>query len=295
MSRRGTDRLRGALLLLTLVVTATIGTVHIILPFAPLLFISPLRRAYRAVARFVEWAWFTLAAALIEWWMGVRIEVTGAPDHHSDRVVVLMSNHPCRLDWMFLWSLATRRAWAGSLCIALKAPLKSAGPFGWAMQAFLFVFLTRSSRDADLASLRRTLADAVRCRRPIAFLIFPEGTDLSQTNLAKSHAHAAAKGLPRYEHVLHPRAAGLAAALQTLWPSLDALYDVTVSYDLHPEAVAERAAGRGDGRPSEKSLMHGTLPRVVRVHVRSASRGSALRCGARPRIRTVASCGSCGA
>ena len=262
------DRLRGALLLLTLVITATIGSVHVILPFVPLIFVPPLRRAYRSVARFVEWAWFTLAAALIEWWMGVRVEVTGAPQHRADRVVVLMCNHHCRLDWLFLWSLATRRAWAGSLCIALKAPLKSAGPFGWAMQAFLFVFLSRSSREADLASLRRTLADAVRSRRPIAFLIFPEGTDISPTNLAKSHAHAEAKGLPRYEHVLHPRAAGLAAALQTLGPSLDALYDATVSYELHPEAVAEKAAGRGDGRPSERSLLRGTLPRVVRVHVR---------------------------
>lgn len=262
------DRLRGVLLLLTLMATALVGSVHVILPFVPLIFVAPLRRTYRAVVRFVEWAWFTLAAALIEWWMGVRVEVTGAPEHRADRVVVLMCNHNCRLDWLFLWSLATRRAWAGSLCIALKAPLKSAGPFGWAMQAFLFVFLSRSSREADLASLRRTLGDAVRTRRPIAFLIFPEGTDLSATNVAKSHAHAEAKGLPRYEHVLHPRAAGLAAALQTLGPSLDALYDATVSYELHPKAAAERAAGRGDGRPSEKSLLHGTLPRVVRVHVR---------------------------
>ena len=39
-------------------------------------------------------------------------------------------------------------------------------------------------------------------------LLFPEGTDNSKGNQAKAHAFAKERGLPQYDHVLHPKTKG---------------------------------------------------------------------------------------
>jgi hypothetical protein len=40
---------------------------------------------------------------------------------------------------------------------------------------------------------------------PLSLILFPEGTDLSRENIAKSDAFAAQNKLPRYTYVLHPK------------------------------------------------------------------------------------------
>ncbi len=49
---------------------------------------------------------------------------------------------------------------------------------------------------------------------PLSLILFPEGTDLSKENLAKSNAYASQQGLPKYKHVLHPK------VIAQLWLSL---------------------------------------------------------------------------
>ena len=39
-------------------------------------------------------------------------------------------------------------------------------------------------------------------------LLFPEGTDNSKGNQAKARAFAKERGLPQYDHVLHPKTKG---------------------------------------------------------------------------------------
>ncbi len=79
--------------------------------------------------------------------------------------------------------------------------------------------------------------------------------------VAVSDAHADAKGLPRYRHVLHPKTAGFVAAVQALGPRLDAVYDVTVAYTLREGYPDE------DARPKERDLLRATLPRAVHLDV----------------------------
>lgn len=260
------NRARGALLLVAFLLSAVIGSVHVLLPSALILLPLPLAAARdlnRAVARCVAGAWFTLAAALLEWLGGARVVASGdgcGPCPPGERVALVICNHHCRIDWMFLWALACRQRCASRLCIALKAELRAAPAFGWAMQAFLFCFLTRRNREADLGRIRALLAYLAHERRaPLLLLLFPEGTDLSAANKARSQAHARAHGLAEYEHVLHPRSAGFEACVHALGERLDAVYDVDLWYEPHPDAPAER--------PSERSLLRGTLPAAVHAHV----------------------------
>ena len=118
--------------------------------------------AYRCVVDAVALSWFTLAAALLETIGGVEIVATGdaGPVAADERFSLVLANHHCRLDWMFLWCLVARQRTASRLKIALKAGLRAAPAFGWAMQAFLFVFLSRANREHDLSRLSRLSSTA---------------------------------------------------------------------------------------------------------------------------------------
>ena len=263
----------GRLVMPALFITAIWGTVHFIL-LAVIIFLPFSRTIYRAVVDMVEWMWITNASALIELVAGVQITVTGDSLLTGDKHILVICNHNNRLDWMFLWCLAARLGLCSSLKIVLKESLRKAPFFGWAMQAFLFVFFSRSDRERDLDRLRLVLSHSIGHGDNVALLLFPEGTDLSPSNQKKDADFARAKGLEMYEKTLHPRTAGFVEAIKgfTNAGRLDAIYDVTVRYDNHP-AVAMSS----DPRPSEKSALIGGLWPTA-VHFRCERHGGvALR------------------
>lgn len=171
---------------------------------------------------------------------------------------------------MFLWGLAAAMGRLDGLKIVLKDSLRKIPGFGWATQCFGFAFMSRRDRTADLATLR-TVAKCCGGRGSLAMLIFPEGTDLSESNIEKDRAFADKQGIKHYSQVLHPRTAGFVAA----WEALNAvataggapppaLLDVTVAY-------VDYAAGE---RPSEKSVfLKGRACREVHVLLERVSCG----------------------
>ena len=258
----------GPIVLAGLVLTAIVGTLHIIFPAViVLLFLLPFsRRPYRIVVNFVEWLWLSEAAALIESVAGVEIRMSGdVAKRPEDRAVVIVLNHHCRLDWMFFWCAAARLGLlrGGALKIALKEGLRSAPFFGWAMQAFNFSFLSRADRCTDLSRLRAAADHCVGHGDRYALLLFPEGTDLSPSNRDKAKAFAKEKKLTVYQHLLHPRTAGFVEIIDAIGTRLDAVYDVTVRYDNHPKVATSE-----DPRPSEKNcLVEGCWPTHVHFEV----------------------------
>lgn len=75
------------------------------------------------------------------------------------------------------------------------------------MQAAHFMFISR-----DWARDQQYLTDSFSYFRaldyPLQLLVFPEGTDLSESNKEKSQTYAKERGLSQYEYVLHPRTKG---------------------------------------------------------------------------------------
>jgi len=250
-----------------MVLSAMIGTLGFIFPAAVLLLpcslVLPTLGLYRTTVDAVQHWWLKFAVLLIEWVGGMSVTMSGdVQPHEAERATILISNHNCRLDWMFLWCLCLRMGWLRTLTIMLKAPLKKVPFFGWACQAFHFVFLARNDREGDLATIGSLLRYLCALGAPPVVLCFPEGTDLSPENLAKSNAFATKKGLAPLKHLLHPRTAGFIAAERALGEHLDAVYDVTISYVNHPCAPSK------DPRPDEKSIFaKGKWPKAVHFHV----------------------------
>jgi len=262
-----------------LFVTAIIGTLVFIAPAAVVLLPWPAwwtLQTYRRVVDAVQTWWLTFAVALMERLAKVRISVSGdSPPAKRERGVILICNHNCRLDWMFLWCLSARFGWLSALTIMLKASLKKVPFFGWACQAFHFIFLSRNNRDGDLEVIRKVLEYLNALGSPTVVLVFPEGTDLHPDAVARSKVYAAQNGLPEWRHVLHPRTAGFIAAVRAFGSDLDAVYDVTISYTNHPDVVAS-----DDPRPSEKAVfLSGRWPVGVHFHVERTVRAELMRAG----------------
>ncbi|DBA00298.1 TPA: hypothetical protein N0F65_001493 [Lagenidium giganteum] len=217
---------------------------------------------YRRISNFVQWMWMANVSFLLECLFGIDVVVHGSPELKAKEDEVFgeralwISNHRTRIDWMLLWSLALRTGSLSQLKIILKAPLKKAPIFGWAMQHFLFIFLRRNWAE-DQEYLRKFLPFLAEKEPKASYLLFPEGTDLSDGNLEKSAAFAEKNGLPRRVYSLYPRTTGWNFMFPLLKSNLDAVYDVTMFYvDYVPNE-----------RPSEKALVSGRLPRAIHFYV----------------------------
>ena len=234
---------------------------------------------YRTIVAIVQRSWLTLAVALIELMGRVQVTVSGTlRPPSSERATIIICNHHCRVDWLFLWCLCVRMRWLRALTIMLKGPLKKVPLFGWACQAFHFIFLSRNDRQGDLSTIEQVCQHLVALGGdPPVVLCFPEGTDLSPENVARSKTFAASKGLPVMEHLLNPRTAGFASAVRALGAQLDAVYDVTITYTNH-EAMGSKWGA--DPRPNEKAIfMNGYWPRAVTFHVERTPVAELLRDG----------------
>lgn len=68
--------------------------------------------------------------------------------------------------------------------IILKEALKKVPFYGWAMQCFCFLFLKRRWEE-DEQHITRVLSHHLGHEYPLQILLFPEGTDLSESNKKK--------------------------------------------------------------------------------------------------------------
>jgi 1-acyl-sn-glycerol-3-phosphate acyltransferase len=118
----------------------------------------------------------------------------------------------------------------GRIYIILKESLKNVPIFGWGAQFYNFIFLSRKW-ETDKSRFQRHLSQLSDPKDPMWLLIFPEGTNLSETTRAKSKAWAEKQGISDMKHQLLPRKTGLQFCLQRLKESTNWLYDCTIAYE----------------------------------------------------------------
>jgi len=244
--------IRGVVLVVSLILTSYLGCIFLIFPaFAVLPFSS---KYYRRYVDFFQKAWFTLAAFLLEQVYSTKIVLAGDIPPSNNERVVMISNHRTRLDWMFLWCWVLRCGNLAHEKIVLKDSLKKVPGFGWAMQQFCFLFLSRRW-EQDEKQIEKLFNYFSKTKYPVQLLLFPEGTDLTDNAKAKSKAFAQSNNLPVFEYVLTPRVRGWQFTVDLLRQNLDAIYDITIGY---PDVIPQ----------TEKAIFSGKFPREVHFHLK---------------------------
>jgi lysocardiolipin and lysophospholipid acyltransferase len=219
---------------------------------------------------------FTYTAFLLRYVAGLQVEVTAVcPGAYAANLIdtltlsdlikpppkgktsVIVCNHRTRLDWLLMWAVLVQAPGAlHALKIVLKDELSKAPLFGWAMQFFRFIFMTRKW-DRDAATIKSAIKYYKAFDERTLLLIFPEGTDLHPAAVKRSDEFAEKNKLPVFKHVLHPRSTGLRAIMDELGDSLHEVIDLTMGYE-------DFAQGE---RPSEKSYFQGRVSEKLNVLV----------------------------
>ena len=171
--------------------------------------------------------------------------------------MLLISNHKCDLDYVFVWALAARLSALepGRFCAVAKGALRRVPLFGWLFKGVGFLFLARSW-EADRHRMGAWCAAALRSARPMWLLLYPEGTRFTARAAAKSDAAAVAAGVaPMGCELLLPRTKGFCTLAAALAPRFQCVMDITIAYvgtdgklmgwgQLGTSAITALAAGR---------------------------------------------------
>lgn len=237
----------GILVAVIFIQTVLVECCFILWPILPLLLIpNPrARKIFQLVAQWGQASWLGLAVTCLRFVSGTRIYIHTKGKMNLEEMqqipgdLLMISNHPSRIDWMFLWSVAIALGRLPGLKIVLKDSLRKAPGFGWAMQCNAYPFVCRKDRNADLQTLRRVSSLGGE-NQGMAMLLFPEGSDLSDANVERSHAFSEKENLEKYMQVLHPRSAGFETACASMMEVAErkhaekpSLLDITVAYVHH--------------------------------------------------------------
>ncbi|XP_030855063.1 lysocardiolipin acyltransferase 1 [Strongylocentrotus purpuratus] len=246
------NRFGGFIFMTLLWFTAFFGSMLMMGPLIPLMFIRPL--AFRYINDNLMALWLTLPVLLNIF--GVKCRVSGDKLNKSETSVIIM-NHRTRLDWMFFWIPLFSLSSVRSEKIILKNELKFVPGPGWAMQIASYVFLRRRW-EQDKAWMTMMLDYFCDIQYNVQYLIFPEGTDYTDHSKDKSDSYATKNNLPKYEYVLHPRTTGFKHIMDHLRKrqAVDAIYDVTVAY---PDRIPVGG---------ELDIFKAKLPNEVHYHVK---------------------------
>jgi len=236
-----------------------LDTLLLIVPLLLLALLRPLlpgKRLRECCGQYVMWCaehWVALAK-----WIFARLtptvwEVRSNAELRLDRSYLLICNHQSWVDIPALLEALSGRV--PFFRFFVKQELIWIPFLGLAFRALDYPFMRRHSsaylaqhpekRGEDLAITQRACA---RFRDiPVTLVNYPEGTRFTPLKHAQQDSP--------YRHLLKPKAGGLAFALASLGPQLDALLDVTLVYP-------------GQRPPGFWQLIGGRVPRVI-VDIRS--------------------------
>jgi lysocardiolipin and lysophospholipid acyltransferase len=135
----------------------------------------------------MSWIFFTFAATVIEYWCQTKLIIHSNDERViTDKGILCISNHRTRVDWMFAgWSYASLLQDFPQMTFLLKEALKSVPFFGWSMQIMMYIFLGRN-KEKDLPTIEKSLNYLTTVDSHPSLFIFPEGTDLSDSNKLKN-------------------------------------------------------------------------------------------------------------
>ena len=240
--------LRAALVLLLIVINTLLHALPLLMLalLKALLPVEGLRRGIGRVLAVIAESWIGVNTWMVDHLTGTRVHVSGGEDLQRDGHYLVLANHQSWVDIIVLQKVFNRRI--PLMRFFLKQQLFWVPVLGLAWWALDFPFMGRYSR-AEIAKnpeLGQRDMEATRraCEKframPVAMMNFVEGTRFTP----EKHAR---QGSP-FQHLLKPKAGGVAFVIDAMGDGLHAVLDVTIAYP--------------GGRPTMIDLMGGRIPEV---------------------------------
>jgi 1-acyl-sn-glycerol-3-phosphate acyltransferase len=209
-------------------------------PILPLRFLIP--RWYQvANIALTSTFWPVLPYLYLKWGHG-KIKIYGDVPRKESKCIMI-ANHQDSRDWLVGFCIAYHSDAIGGMKCIMKNTLAYLPVFGWLMFLCDFPFIKRNA--TSLQSIQIFCKKMIHYPKSLWFCLFPEGTRFSTSKLAESVKWCESKQMKPFRRVLHPKAGGFSAALDTLRSSIDTVYDITIMYD-RPMSQNAFLKGKGD-------------------------------------------------
>jgi len=236
--------LRG-LILMALFVANTIvlgGAIVVISLLKVLVPIPPFRRFVSAVLIRLAEAWVSVNAALLKLTQQIQWRVTGLEGLNRDGWYLIIANHRSWMDILALQTVLNRRV--PFLKFFIKDSLRWVPILGLAWWALDMPFMKRYSKErlARRPELRGTDLKATQraCEKfrdhPTSIINFVEGTRFTPAKRLATRSP--------YQHLLRPKAGGIAFVMEALGPILRDMLDVTIAYPAGDATFWDLCCGR---------------------------------------------------
>ncbi len=235
-------------------VPITLGSLVKLLP------LTPLRTACSYFLDFCASAWISVNGVIEHLLHPVNIELSGDSRFSSKEWYMVIANHQSWVDILILQRVFNRRI--PFLKFFLKQELIYVPILGLAWWALDFPFMRRYStaqlkknpklKGKDIEITRKACAKFKT--KPVSVMNFVEGTRFTQAKHDQQNSP--------FEHLLKPKAGGMAFALSAMGEQIHKLVDVTIYYP--------------DNIPSFWDFLTGKLPRV-KVHITVSDIDSSMR------------------
>lgn len=255
------SQIKGCIAFLGYVINTVFWTIPIVLiSFIKLIPISPLRTTTSHVLDFCASAWISVNGVIERCLHPVKIELSGDTDFSTKEWYMVIANHQSWVDILILQRVFNRKI--PFLKFFLKQELIFVPILGLAWWALDFPFMRRYStaqlrknpklKGKDIEITRKACAKFKA--KPVSVMNFVEGTRFSKAKHQKQNS--------QFQHLLKPKAGGMAFALSAMGEQIHKLVDVSIYY---PDAV-----------PSYWDYLTGKLP-SVKVHIKVSDIDPSMR------------------
>jgi len=236
--------LRG-LILMSLFIANTLVVGSVVIAVAVLKILipwSPFRRLLSAVLIRLAEAWVSVNAALVKLTQQIQWRVSGLEGLNRDGWYLIIANHRSWMDILALQTVLNRRV--PFLKFFIKDSLRWVPVLGLAWWALDMPFMKRYTKEqlARRPELRGTDLKATQraCEKfrdhPTSIINFVEGTRFTPAKRIATRSP--------YQHLLRPKAGGIAFVMDALGPILRDLLDVTIAYPAGDATFWDLCCGR---------------------------------------------------
>jgi len=232
----------------------------------PLYLLMPFPKQHAFLTSYIQSSLFHVIIWFFYYCLGVRIIFSGDKLQKSDRIRLMISNHPTSMDYIWLWFLQHHQCSTSNMRFVVNAQgwsFKILPLIGPIIEQIVHLFLFKNVKNATdrcMRAIKRTIAYFKKVKSRVTLVLYPEGGTLYEGSVSKSKSFAERYNKTPLNRLLLPREKGFTEIVKHA--EIDSIYDVTLGT---PEM--------GDGKLAydmglDKLVMKGIYPKTIHVHVR---------------------------